>query len=63
MLSCSAYSRRNGWVIQSLNKSDLRLVIHDISKFKAFGLLLRCSNWSSDTKKQSKVVLLSHLSN
>ena len=37
--------------------SALSLVIHNICKFKTFQLFLRCSIWTSDTKKTSKTVL------
>ena len=33
------------------------MVIHNICKFKTFQLFLRCSIWTSDTKKTCKTVL------
>ena len=60
--SYSGYSRRNGWVTQTLLKSALSSAIHKISKFKTFLLLLRCPIWSFDTKNiQNCIIVIFHL--
>ena len=42
-------------LLKDLIRSALSLEIHNICKFKPFELLLRCSIWSSDTKKHQKL--------
>ena len=49
-------------LLKYLLKSALSLVIHKISKFKTFLLLLRCPIWSFDTKNiQNCIFVISHL--
>ena len=49
-------------LLKYLLKSALSLVIHKISKFKTFLLLLRCPIWSFDTKNiQNCIIVIFHL--